>query len=185
LVVKKQSLSNGEIILRPFGRKDAKLLYEAIRESLDELIPWLQFCHPDYSVEETRQWLKGRQADWKAGASYDFAIIDATDNTLLGGCGFNNLNKECKMANLGYWVRKTCQGRGIAVASVILLLQFGFKELKLNRIEIMSDIDNKKSQWVAEKSGAIREGILRNRLVIHEQVRDVILYSIIPQDINR
>jgi ribosomal-protein-serine acetyltransferase len=184
LVVKRQVLTNGRIILRPFKKQDVELLFQAISESKEELIPWLQFCHPDYSIEETRLWLSSRDEDWKAGKSYDFAIMDAESGAFLGGCGLNQVNNECKMANLGYWVRTSWAGRGIATAVVLLLAKFGFKELKLNRIEIMADVENKRSQRVAEKTGAVREGVLRNRLVIHGQVRDVVLFSLIPQDIG-
>ncbi len=183
-MVKKQVLTDGKVILRPFEKQDTELLYEAIRESKEELMPWLQFCHPDYSIEEARLWLSGRDEDWKAGKDYSFAIIDAGSGTLVGGCGFNHIIDEYKMANLGYWVRTSWAGRGIATAVVLLLAKFGFGELKLNRIEIMADVENKKSQRVAEKTGAVREGVLRNRLLIHGQVRDVILFSLIPEDIK-
>lgn len=184
MVIKKQVLTNGKIILRPFKLQDTKLVYKAISESMDELIPWLQFCHTDYSIEETRLWLSSRDEDWKAGKAYDFAIIDAESSTFLGGCGLNQVNDEYKMANLGYWVRTVLTGRGIATAVVLLLADFGFKELKLNRIEIMVDVENKRSQRVAEKTGAIREGVLRNRLIVHGQIRDVVLFSLIPKDIS-
>ena len=101
MVVKKKVLTNGKIILRPFKLQDTKLVYKAICESMDELIPWLQFCHPDYSIEETRFWLSSRDIDWKAGKSYDFAIIDAESGTFLGSCGLNQVSDENKMANLG------------------------------------------------------------------------------------
>ena len=184
MVVKKQVLTNGKIMLRPFKLQDAEPSYKAICESMDELIPWLQFCHPDYSIEETRLWLSSRDEDWKAGKSYDFAILDAESSAFLGGCGLNQVNDECKMANLGYWVRTVRTGSGIATAVVLLLAKFGFKELKLNRIEIMVDVENKRSQRVAEKTGAVREGILRNRLIIHSKVRDVVLFSLIPKDFS-
>jgi ribosomal-protein-serine acetyltransferase len=184
LSVKKQVLTDGKIILRPFEKHDTELLYKAIIESKEELMPWLQFCHPDYSIKETRLWLCSRDEEWKAGKSYDFAIIVADSGTLLGGCGFNHIIDEYKMANLGYWVRTSWAGRGIATAVVLLLSKFGFEELKLNRIEIMTEVENKRSQRVAEKTGAKREGILRNRLFIHGQVRDVFLFSLIPEDIE-
>jgi ribosomal-protein-serine acetyltransferase len=184
LSVKKQILTDGKIILRPFEKHDTELLYKAIIESKEELIPWLQFCHSAYSIKETRLWMRGRDKEWKTGKSYDFVIIDADSGTLLGSCGFNHLIDEYKMANLGYWVRTSWAGRGIATAVVLLLAKFGFEELMLNRIEIMADAKNKRSQRVAEKSGAKREGILRNRLIIHGQVRDVVLFSLIPEGID-
>jgi ribosomal-protein-serine acetyltransferase len=184
LAVEKLSLTDGRIVLRPLNKQDDRLLYEAIRESLGELIQWFPFCHPDYSIKETRLWLKDRDAEWQAGIAYDFAIIDTKDGTLLGGCGINYIIKDFKMANLGYWVRKTHMGQGIAVAAVRLLAGFGFNELKLNRIEIMPDVNNRRSQRVAEKSGAKREGIMRKRLTVHGKVSDAVMYSLTPDDIK-
>jgi len=181
LPVKKRPLTDDRIILRPLNERDDVLLYEAVRESLDELIPWLEFCHPNYSIKETHIWLKSRDKEWKAGTAYDFAIIDAGSGALIGVGGLNHIIGEFKMANLGYWVRKTYMGKGIAVATVLLLARFGFEELELNRIEIMADVDNKKSQRVAEKSGAKREGIMRRRLFIHGQVRDAVMFSLVPE----
>ncbi len=63
MVVKKKVLTNGKIILRPFEKQDVELLFQAISESKEELIPWLQFCHSDYSIEETRLWLSSRNED--------------------------------------------------------------------------------------------------------------------------
>jgi RimJ/RimL family protein N-acetyltransferase len=159
-------------------------LYAAVRESLEELMPWIRYFHPDYSIGETRTWLQGRESDWKAGVSYDFAIIDAASGELIGVGGLNNVVEYCLMANLGYWVRKSCMGRGIAPAAVRLLAKFGFDRLKLNRIEIMTDVDNRRSQRVAEKSGAKREGVMRKRLIIRDQARDAVMYSLVVGDLQ-
>ncbi|HEX79503.1 MAG TPA: GNAT family N-acetyltransferase [Dehalococcoidia bacterium] len=183
--IKKQSLTDGKIILRPLDRQDEVPLYEAVRETLDDLMPWLPFCRHDYSIKETRIWLKGRDEEWQMGISYDFAIIDAVSGDLMGVGGINHVIDEFKMANLGYWIRKSCMGRGIAVAAVRLLAAFGFDELGLNRIEIIPDVRNKRSQRVAEKSGAKREGILRKRLTVNGQVSDAVMYSLTAEDVGR
>ena len=54
--------------------------------------------------------------------------------------------------------------------------------LHLVRIEIVMSVDNVPSQRVAEKLGAAREGILRNRLIQREGVSDAIMYSLTPRD---
>ncbi|GAI29263.1 unnamed protein product, partial [marine sediment metagenome] len=74
--------------------------------------------------------------------------------------------------------------RDVASAAVRLLAQFGFKKLKLNRIEVKAAVGNKASQRVAEKIGAKREGILRNRMVVHDRVYDMVMFSLIPEDLN-
>jgi RimJ/RimL family protein N-acetyltransferase len=86
------------------------------------------------------------------------------------------------MANLGYWVRSSCTGRGVATAATQLIAQFGFEVLTLQRLEILTEVDNKASQRVAEKAGALREGILRKRLVIQGNSVDAVVYSLIAPD---
>ncbi len=97
----------------------------------------------------------------------------------------NNLNLLDKVANLGYWVRTSQTQQGIATIATRLLARFGLKELKLNRIEIIAATDNDASQRVAEKAGAIHEGVLRNRLVVHENVYDMVIFSFIPPDLEK
>jgi RimJ/RimL family protein N-acetyltransferase len=62
-----------------------------------------------------------------------------------------------------------------------LLADFGFKELKLNRIETLVAVDNLASQRVAAKVGAVREGILRNRLLLRGKIHDAVMFSLIPK----
>ena len=57
-----------------------------------------------------------------------------------------------------------------------------FEQLNLIRAEIVVAVGNTASLRVAEKAGARREGILRNRMVVREMVYDAVIYSLIPQD---
>ena len=70
----------------------------------------------------------------------------------------------------------------MATEATILLATFGFKELGLRRIEIVTDIENKASRRVAEKAGAQFEGILRKRLKFGDRNIDAAMYSLIPED---
>ena len=85
------------------------------------------------------------------------------------------------MGNLGYWVRTSAAGRGAATRATRLAARFGFEQLGLHRIEIVAAIDNIGSQRVAEKAGAVREGVLRKRLLIRGKSQDAVLYSLIRE----
>ena len=39
-------------------------LYEAVRESISEVAPWLRWCHQDYALEESRGWIETRAEAW-------------------------------------------------------------------------------------------------------------------------
>lgn len=176
-------LTDGRVLLRPYRSGDAEETYKAIRESLAEISPWLPFAHNDYSIKESRDWIKKRPGEWKKGTAYEFAIIDAEDGTIIGGCGLNGVDKMNRHANLGYWVRTSRMGQGVAPAATLLLARWGFKALKLMRIEILVATSNQRSLRVAEKVGANREGILRNRINIHDKTHDAVMHSLIPGDI--
>jgi ribosomal-protein-serine acetyltransferase len=96
--------------------------------------------------------------------------------------GINFINRVHQVGNLGYWVRTSAVGNGVASTGARLVAQFGFEQLGLHRIEILAAVPNVASQRVAEKVGAVREGVLRKRLFIHGQSRDAVLFSLIYED---
>jgi ribosomal-protein-serine acetyltransferase len=162
--------------------RDIEEVYAATLESINELIPWMPWSHKGYSIEETRKYVEEHAGGWQVGVAYEFAITDAKTGRYLGGCGINHVNASDNFANLGYWVRTSQTGKGIATTAALLLVKFGIEVLNLNRIEIVIAVENKASQRVAEKIRATREGILRNRLLLCDRVHDGVIFSIIPGD---
>lgn len=178
-------LTDSVIHIRPVQPEDAPQFVDAISESLSELKPWMSFAQEPPTSENIRAWIAIQPEHWQRGINYAFSILDArTDDhpLLLGGCGFNSLNPHHRIANLVYWVRTSRSGEGIATRAIPLLARFGFAELKLSRIEIIVASDNAASLRVAEKAGARREGILRNRILIGETLQEAVMHSLIPSD---
>jgi ribosomal-protein-serine acetyltransferase len=180
---KKIELTDGNILLRPYRVSDVDRLFHAVRESVKEMSVWLPFAHENYNVKESKDWIKKRPKEWKKGITYDFAIFDVQSGDLIGGCGLNEISERNSRANLGYWVRTSCTGRGVAVIATRLLAKWGFEVLKLKRIEIYVAVGNQRSLRVAEKVGAKREGILRNRINIHDKMHDAVMHSLIPGEV--
>ncbi len=173
-----------KVLLRPYILADLYSMFAAAQESIPEVYPWLPWCHPGYTMEESRTWIKSCPEAWEKGKAYNFAILDSQTQNFLGGCGLSSIEPYHKYANLGYWVRTCCTRQGVATKATLLLAEFGFRELKLNRIEIVIDVANRASQRVAEKVGALKEGIQRNRLASPSGVHDAIMFSLIPRDLG-
>jgi len=92
------------------------------------------------------------------------------------------IRREHGVVNLGYWVRSSCARRGVTTAAARMTAQFALKELRMGRVEILASVKNLPSQRVAEKLGAVREGILRNRLLLHGSYHDAVIYSLVSGD---
>ncbi|MEP6768607.1 MAG: GNAT family N-acetyltransferase [Acidobacteriota bacterium] len=151
--------------IRRYESGDAERIYEAARESLAEISPWMPWCHPDYSLEESRGWIAHCEVVWREGREYNFAIEDEA-HAFLGTCGLNQIQREERSANLGYWVRTSAAGRGVATEAVRQLADFAFRRTNLVRLEIVVAVGNAGSHRVAQKSGARTEGLVGDRLVL-------------------
>jgi len=167
-----------DVLIRPYRLDDASAVFEAARESIAELGPWMPWCHPEYSIDESRSWLEAQVPAYQQGRAFEFAIV-SSDGRYLGGCGINRIDKEHRRANLGYWVRSTATGRGVATAAVQLLRNWGFQNTDLLRLEIVIAVGNVASHRVAEKAGAMREGTLRSRLLLRGTPHDATIFSFI------
>ncbi len=176
--------TDGMVLLRPYRSEDSEALYDAVIESLAVMLLWMPWCHANYSRKESQEWVASRPEAWAQGEAYSFAVTDARDGTFLGGCGLNQLNSIHQYANLGYWVRASAWGRGVATAATQLVAQFGFQELGLQRIEILMVVENKASRRVAEKAGAQYEGRARHRLYVRDEARDAFQFSLLPADVG-
>lgn len=174
-------LTEGSILVRTYSAEDAGALYEAARESIAEVSVWLPWCHDNYSIEESREFVSSRAQAAQGDEWYSFAIFER--ERFLGGVGLNFFNRVHQMANLGYWVRTSAAGRGIATSATRLVARFGFEHLGLRRIEIVAAVGNIASRRVAEKAGAVREGVLRKRLLIRGDSQDAVLFSLTPEDL--
>ena len=122
------------------------------------------------------------EAAWDKADSYNFAIVELGRGQLAGSIWLSHVNRKHKFANLGYWVRTSCAGGGLATAAGRLIAQFGFGELGLNRLEIMVVVGNRASERVAEKLGAHREGILRQRLQLEGQAKDATMFGLLAEE---
>ena len=169
-----------DLCLRPFNTRDVAAFVEAVRESHLTAGRWMSWCHGAYSRAEAKTWVALAGKNLQDGSAYELGIFTLDGKTLLGGVGLNQFNREHNFCNLGYWVRESRQGQGVATRAARALAEFGFRELKLARIEIVVVQGNVPSQRVALKVGATFECVARNRLVVADRSYAAAVYSLVP-----
>ena len=177
-----EEIKDGVILIRPFRLRDAEETYAAVHESLTDLKPWMSWAHDRYSLSDAKEFIRVTRARWEEGTLFAFVITDAKSGSVLGGCSLSHIHPVYHLCNLGYWVRTSRRGEGIAVRATKLAARYAFEKIGLIRVEIVMAVNNKPSQRVAEKAGAHYEGILHNRMVVGREIYDAHMYSLIPQD---
>lgn len=157
---------------------------EAAHQSVEQTLPWMEWCRADLVRAELEPIFMAMKYDWDREEAFTFAILDASTNVFLGTVGLNRINRLEKTANLHYWVRAGQTSRGIATKAARLAARFGLIEKGFQRIGIIVPEGNRPSERVAERLGAQREGILRNACRLHGHPVNVTVYSLIPADLD-
>lgn len=175
-------LAEGPLLLRPWRPGDAPALHAAVQESLESVGRWLPWCHAGYDLAAAQAWIGHCRATWADGEHFAFGVFARHDGALLGSVGLNQLNRLHRSAALGYWVRQSRQGEGIAWQAARHAAGFGFETLGLVRIEVVVLPDNHASRRTAERAGARFEAIARHRLWMRDEARDAAVYALVPSD---
>jgi ribosomal-protein-serine acetyltransferase len=179
----KIELTSKALRLRPFRLDDAEPICEAVHESINEFLPWLPWCHTEYTIDDTRSFLEGRAQAFENEEEYGFAIVERASGRLVGACGINQIDKPNARANLGYWIRSSATRKGYACQASLVLARWAFEALGMERIEVVVAVGNEASQRVAAKMGARREGVARMRLHVRGVAHDAVVYSLLPSDL--
>lgn len=173
-------------VLRPFRRRDAEPLHEAVIDSLTELHQWLPWAHPHYSRLDAVNYIKDSARSWREGHAFDFAIRRREDpDRHVGNVSIWYLSRGFRSGEVGYWIRTDATGDGAAVEVTRRVLRIGFEELKLHRIILRIAIGNRASERVAEKLGFVREGVLREEIKVRGQWLDHSVWGLLEHEYQR
>ena len=136
------------------------------------------------TIDETKSviqpWILEHQL--KEIKNYTFAIINKLNGTFIGLFGLKLRNKKYKRAEVWYKIHSDYWNNGYATESLRAIISFGFKTLKLHRIEAGCAVDNIGSLKVLENTGMVREGRLRQVLPLKTGWSDNFEYSILESD---
>ncbi len=127
------------------------------------------------------------QMDWyaslkKNGTGIWWGIYGKADDQFYGAGGFNDLERQHEKAEIGMWLLKKHWGKGILQAITPLLLEQGFNNLGLNRIEAYVVSDNLKCKKALEKVNITYEGTMREGEIVNGEKIDFDMYAILKRD---
>jgi RimJ/RimL family protein N-acetyltransferase len=165
--------------LRPYTDDSVEALVEAALESRGHVAPWMAWLKDDYGRDDARTWVAQAMESWERDAAYEFLIFDRQSGGLAGSAGLNAIDRKDQVCNLGYWVRASKLRLGAACQATELLAAFGFDVLSLNRLEIVVAVGNAPSQRVAERAGAVCEGVQGQRITVGEAIHDAKMYALL------
>lgn len=159
------AIDTARLRLRPFRADDAAALHEALRESIVQLrehlwfLPWVAE-EPTLASAQVR--CRRAEAAFLLRADLPYLAFERATGRLVGSVGLHRTDWALPRTEVGYWIRSGDTGRGFASEGVAALTDWALTALKAVRVELVTDERNRGSRAVAERTGYVLEGIVRN-----------------------
>ncbi len=171
---------NNDIVLRSWQPGDAEALFAAVNSSRAHLTPWLNWVSSTTKEEHSLQFIRYTMQALENQEALALGIF--FDGVVIGGIGMHQWNRTVKKAQIGYWIVKDYEGRGIIHKSLQQFIRFLFEKTGLNKIEIHFSPANGRSAKVAEKLGAKIEGVLRQSALRHGILEDIVVTGLLKSE---
>ncbi len=134
--------------------------------------------------EHLRGWVLEMLERQKKGRDLPFVVIENYSQRAIGATRYLNIDLENRGLEIGgTWYGKDFRGSGVNVEAKYLLLRHAFESLRCVRVQFKTDLRNVRSQRAIERLGAVKEGILRNHMILPDGYkRHSVMYSIIDTE---
>jgi RimJ/RimL family protein N-acetyltransferase len=175
------------MILRPFRDEDSLEFYHLIQRNRARLEKYFPVTvRSNETLESTRKYIYERIYLAEKREFISFILLPKGSSSVLGLVFLKNIDWSIPKSEIGFFIDKDQEGKGMISKSVSEIVKYSFSELKLNKIFMRIGEDNPGSKRIAEKSGFKFEGNLRNDFKSHDgKLLDVLYYGLTPQDFNR
>ena len=172
-------LRSNRILLRKLSLEDVNDIFEFT--SLEDTSQGLSW-DPHQDINRTREFLQSILDKYKNNLPSQWAIELIDRKKVIGIGGFISYFEEHHKGEIAYVLSPHCQGKGYMTEALKMVFQFGFNEMKLNRIEAKCETDNFASEKVMQKLGMRFEGCLFDYLFRKGKARSYKFYSILKKD---
>lgn len=174
---------NENLSLRLRQEKDVDEMFALTDKNREHLRPWLPWVDVTLTSGDTRKFIEKCKEKFEKKTGADFGIF--YDDSLIGSMGFHTIDPTNSWAEIGYWIDKDHEGKGIMTECVKAIIKYGFEDLNLHRIQIVCDSLNFKSRALPEKLGFSLEGVLKEKTKSGESFSDELIFGLLKNELYK
>lgn len=166
------ALVSSRTVIRRFREHDGRALFELMQDHtsiLDDHLPFL--LAQTHTAEATEYFARRMFARWLLQKEFAFGIWEMESARSIGYATFCEFDAQAASARLNGFLHRGFTRKGIGTEVCRVLLRFAFEELKLERLSMLSYMDNYPAQRLVRKCGFHREGDLRS--VIRKETGEI------------
>jgi ribosomal-protein-serine acetyltransferase len=163
--------------IRLLEERDADELFSLIDRNREHLKRWMPWLDDTRTVEDSKAFVRRSLEQFARHEGLVEGIWH--DGRLAGVVSYVRIDWNNRSAVLGYWIGREYEGRGLVTSACRAMIDHGFDELRLNRIEIKAAVDNERSRAVARRLGFKLEGMERQAAWMYDRFVDMAVFSLL------
>jgi len=134
--------------------------------------------------EDMRGWVREILLRAEKGTDLPFAVVHRVSGRIAGATRYLNIMPNDRGLEVGgTWYGVDFQRTAVNTECKYLLLTHAFEVLGCIRVQIKTDSLNVRSQKAIERIGALKEGVLRNHMILPTgRIRHSVYYSILDSE---
>lgn len=169
-----------EVELRVLTQAHAGPLFAVTDRDRHQLRRWLPWVAGTRTARDTATFIRGGRRQLRRNDGFQAGIWYRGE--LVGAIGYHYWNWAGQKTEIGYWLAEEVQGHGIMTRACRTIVDYAFRNLNLNRVEIRTAAGNTRSRRVAERLGFREEGVLRDAEYSSEGLADQVVYGLLRKD---
>lgn len=170
-----------DLILLALDVSQAETIYAAVEANREHLRVWLPWVDSSRSPADTLRFLEEMEAKRAAAVTVAYGLWTGASE-LAGIIGMHDISLTNRNLQIGYWVAKAQERRGLISRACEAMLRVAFDTLGMERVEIRCAAGNHRSAAVPERLGFQFEGVLRRSAKLHGDFVDMRVYSILAEE---
>ncbi len=136
------------------------------------------------SLDSMGKWVDDLLRSQASGTDLPFTVVHKKSGIIIGATRFLEMRPLHRSLEIGgTWYTPEYQGTSVNPECKYLMLKYAFEQMKCIRVQFKADLRNDHSIHAIERVGAIREGVLRNHMVLaNGTIRDSVIFSILDRE---
>lgn len=174
-------LKGHRLKLSPFDESDMALFIE-----MSMCSKMMEHVYDPFSFDEAQKAFDAKSVPWtwESTSWLSLGITEISTGNKLGNIGLKIVNQKAKIAEVGFMIKQSAQGRGFACEALGLVKDHAFNVLNLNKLIAICSVHNIGSYKLLEKFGFKREGCLQKNAVIDNKFVDDYIYGYVNSDFS-
>ncbi|MPN03269.1 IS1595 family transposase ISSpgl1 [bioreactor metagenome] len=170
------------LILKEVSLKSSVDMFEIFSD--EETLKYYD-VEPVTEVEEVKGLIEVLQNRFKNKKGIRWGLYLKDSGKLIGTCGYHDVNREALRGEIGYELSREFWGNGYMKEALEAILNYGFNNMGLNRIQALAEPENEKSIGILKRVGFKEEGILRDYEYYRGGFKNCTMLSILKREYEK